>query len=81
MSASRESLHLRAARYFGYEDTPRRSIRLNNESCVIVAAGAENRTVIMYYSEAPGRHHGEIIRFTERALRELLEALGARGAA
>lgn len=75
-----ESLPLRAARYFGWHDRPRTSIRLNNTSCLIVGEGYEGRAILMHYQETYGKPHGDFIKLTQRALAELMAALETESA-
>ena len=74
LSRQRESLEMRAARYFGWHDKPRRSVRLNNTTCIIVGEGYGDKVFVMHYSEQY-RPTGDFIRLTPRALKDFVEAL------
>lgn len=70
-----DTLEMRAARYFGWEDKPRTSIRLNNTTCLIVGEHSyTGKVFLMHYSEEY-RPTGDLIKLTERALRKLVETL------
>ena len=70
-----DTLELRAAKYYGWQDKPRCSIRLNNTSCLIVTKH-RGRTLLMSYIEGY-LPRGEHVSLTDRALAELVEALSS----
>lgn len=76
MPDQQRTLVQRAAHYFGWEDRPRRSVRLNNESCVLVGP-LGSRTALLYYDERHGPH-GELFRISDLKRAELIMALGGR---
>lgn len=69
----RDSLALRAARYFGSEDQPRTSITVRpGESVLIIRQDG----YVCLYSEVNGHEHGEWFRLTPTRLKKITEALG-----
>jgi hypothetical protein len=77
VTSRQETLEQRAARYFGAHNKPRRSVRLNNQECLIVSDCYSDKMLVMYYHERYGKPHGDHIKLTPRAAKEFLEAMEA----